>query len=312
MHQSFRLLVAAHDTMIGPAFVRACRDRPGVTLCEVAAPRPDFESRSDVAKLFAASRPDWVVVAAGASGGIGRNQREPATLMRNNLLALVHCLEAAREAGAARLLYLASSCVYPREAAQPMQANQLMTGPLEPTSEAFATARLAGLALCRAYRRQHGLRFVGAIPSDVYGPGDSFSTEDSHVVSGMIRRMHEARQSGAEVFEVWGSGNQRRDFLYVDDLAEACLVALDAYDGDQPINLGGGQDVAIRDLAEAVRDVVGYRGVLRFDSSRPDGAPRKTLDASVIFGLGFRPHVTLREGLTGTYRWYTESTSEAH
>ncbi|HEY3384853.1 MAG TPA: GDP-L-fucose synthase [Vicinamibacterales bacterium] len=301
-----RLLVAGQGTMIGRAVQRVCALRADVVLatCE---PEPDFEDRTAVDRWFRASNATWAIVAAGASGGISRNQREPADLMRNNLLAQTHCLEAASRSGVDRLLYLASSCVYPRETAQPMGPTQLMTGPLEPTSEAFATARLAGLAMCRAYRTQHGVRFVGAIPADIYGPGDDFSPEDSHVVSGMLRRMHEAKVAAEPMFRVWGSGNQRRDFLYVDDLAEACLLTLDRYDGEAPINLSAGQDVTIAELATTIRAVVGFEGRLEFDTSRPDGAPRKTLDGGAAARLGFVPRTTLRDGLERTYRHFLET-----
>jgi len=304
-----RIWIAGGRSLVGAALGRVLARAGGPTA--VTGPEPDLLDRRAVDRFVARTRPDFVVVAAGPSGGIGANQRRPASLMHDNLLVACHVLDAARRHGVRKLLYLGSSCAYPRDAAQPMAASSLLTGPLEPTSRPYAMAKLSGLVLCEAYRRQHGARFVAAIPADVYGPDDVFSVEDSHVVGALVRRMVEAERSGAPALELWGTGAARRDFVYADDVAEACLVVLAAYDGEEPINLGTGGDVAIRTLAETLREVTGFGGELRFDASRPDGAPRKGLDGAALAALGWRPRTSLRDGLEATVAAYRRRTDAA-
>jgi GDP-L-fucose synthase len=260
--------------------------------------------------FFATLRPEYVFVAAGLSGGIQANQARPAELMRDSLLAAAHVLHSAWRHGAARLLYLASSCSYPRLAPQPLREESLLTGPLEPTSQAYALARLAGLELCRAYRRQHGVPFLAAIPTNSFGPHDDFSPLGGHVIPALLRRMHEARQRGEPTFTVWGTGAARREFLFSRDLADACLFVLEHHDTDEPINLGGGTELSIAELASLVAEVVGYRGRLVFDPTRPDGAPRKVLEASKLQALGWRPGTELRTALVETYEWFLSHVAE--
>jgi GDP-L-fucose synthase len=254
--------------------------------------------------FIARVRPGAVVVASVRSGGIAANMRHPADFLQENLAADTSVIAAAHRHRVPKLLYLGSSCMYPRACAQPMRVEDLMTGPLEPTSEAYATAKLAGLALVRAHRRQHGDDFIAAIPADAFGPGDDFSDEGAHVVAALIRRFHEAKDRQAPTATVWGTGRARRDFLFVDDLADACLLLLDRYTGDAPINVGGGADVPIAELAGLIRDVVGYAGALVFDAAKPDGMPRKTLDTAPLAALGFTPATGLRAGLAATYAWF--------
>jgi GDP-L-fucose synthase len=298
-----RVFVAGSDTLLGAALL----DRLSDTDAElVGAPPivPDLADASQTEDFFAEARPEFVFVPAGKSGGIHANQAYPATLMRDNVLVAANVLHAACRFGVSRLLYLASSCCYPRLAPQPLGTESLWTGPLEPTNEAYATAKLAGLALCRAYREQHGVDFVSAIPANSFGPHDDFGPDDSHVIPGLIRRLHEAKRSGAPTFTVWGTGRARREFVYAPDLADACLVVLGHYPEGGPVNLGGGADLSIADVAYAIADVVGYRGRLCFDTSKPDGMPRKGLDSSPLRAMGWTPRTEFRDALARTYDWF--------
>jgi GDP-L-fucose synthase len=301
-----RIYVAGGGTPLGQALVRALGRRGYGGLVGVGD-EPDFADAGAVDAALGTLRPHYVFVAAGRAGGIGLNRREPATLMRDNLLVASHVLEGARRHHVEKLLYLASSCTYPRGCPQPMSEDALMTGPLEPTSAPYATAKLAGLALCAAYRRQHGSPFVAAIAGDSFGPGDDFDPEDSHVVAALMGKMHRARRAGAPAVEVWGTGAPRRDFIFVDDLAEACLCVMERYDDPTPINLGGGDELSIAELAGLIREVVGYSGEIRFDRTRPDGAPRKSLDGRRLAALGWRRRTSLREALALTYQWFLET-----
>jgi GDP-L-fucose synthase len=295
MDGSARVFVAGGDTLIGAALERAVAARGEALL--PAPPGLDLGRADQVQDFFQERRPTHVYLAAGRTGGIAANQRHPVVLMLDNLRVACNVLEASHRLGVTRLLNLGSSCSYPRDCAQPMAPEALMTGPLEPTNEAYATAKLSAMVLVRAYRQQFGAPFISAIPANAFGPGDDFSPEDSHVIAALIRRMAEAKAEGLPEVEIWGTGTPRREFIYADDLAEACLVAMDRYDGDLPINLGCGADLSIRELAEAVQAAVGYPGRLVFNPARPDGMPRKCLDASRILALGWRPAHPFREAL---------------
>jgi GDP-L-fucose synthase len=297
-----RLFVAGADTMIGAAIITALR-RDGFDVLDGAG-EVLLDQPGTVATFFERHRPQHVIVAAGRAAGITGNQRHPADLMYDNLLAATHVIHQAWKSGTQRLMYLASSCSYPRLAPQPMRPESLLTGSLEPTSRSYAIAKLAGIEMCAAYRRQHGIQFFAAIAADAFGPGDDFSPEDSHVVAGLMRRMHEAKHAGASSMDVWGSGQQRREFIYVDDLASACVFAMQRYCGDGPLNLGGGRDTSIAELAQAVKVVVGYEGTLRFDTSKPDGMPLKALDNSELAALGWKPSVPFLDALERTYQWF--------
>jgi GDP-L-fucose synthase len=232
-------------------------------------------------------------------------QRYPAELIYDNLVIATHVIHEAWSAGTRRLMYLASSCSYPKLAPQPMRVESLLTGAPEPTNRSYAVAKIAAIQMCEAYRQQYGVEFFAAIPADAFGPGDDFSPEDSHVVAGLMRRMHEAKLAGATAIDIWGSGNQRREFIYIDDLASATTFVLEEHDGST-INLGGGRDVSIRELAETIKEIVGFEGKLRFDTSRPDGMPFKALDASALMALGWRPQVAFEDALERTYRWFVQ------
>lgn len=303
MSERHRILVTGVDTMIGAAVAR--RVRADGTYQLVGDERqPDWSDAGAVDRFFADMRPDHVVVAAGRTAGIAGNQRHPADLMLDNLLVATHVVPSAWRHGAQKLLYLGSSCVYPRDAPQPFTSDVLWTGPLEPTSAPYATAKLAGMMLCDAYRQQHGARFMSAVVADVYGPGDDFSTDGSgHVVSALMARMHVARQTAARTLTIWGSGTPRREFLYVEDLADAVVFIMRHYEGPV-INIGTGETTSIRELAEMERDVVGFTGELLFDTARPDGAPLKGLDSAPLRALGWTPSWPLRTALASTYEWF--------
>jgi GDP-L-fucose synthase len=306
-----RVFVAGHGGMVGSAVVRALRRRGD---CEVlTAPRPgvDLRRQDQTEAWLAAARPDAVVLAAARVGGILANDARPAEFLYDNLAIASAVVEGARRAGVGRLLFLGSSCIYPREAAQPIREEALLSGPLEPTNQWYAVAKIAGLKLCEAYRRQHGLDCIAAMPCNLYGPGDRFDLDGGHVVPALMRRMHEAKLRGVPEVVVWGSGTPRREFLHVDDLARAALLLLERHDGAEPVNVGTGEDVTIAELAAGLRAAIGYDGRLAFDPSKPDGVPRKVLDTSRIRAFGWRPRIALTEGLAATYRWYAARAGRA-
>jgi GDP-L-fucose synthase len=267
----------------------------------------DLRDRRAVFDWFADARPDMVVLAAARVGGIKANATRPAEFLSDNLRIQVNVLDAALEQRVERLLFLGSSCIYPKFAEQPIREEALLTGPLEPTNDAYAIAKIAGILQVQAVRRQYGLPWISAMPTNLYGPGDNFHPAHSHVLPSLIRRFHEAKESGARRVVNWGSGSPRREFLHVDDLARACLHLLEHYDGDGPVNIGTGTDLTIRELAELVAEVVGYQGRVEWDPSQPDGTPRKLLDTSRLTALGWAPRIELREGLGQTYAWYMEN-----
>ncbi len=305
-----RIYVAGSDTPIGAALLREL-DRQGYDEI-VGRPgrEPDLTDAAQVEAFFARHSPRHVFVAAGRSGGIAANQKYPAELMLDNLLLGCHLIHAAHRHGVKKLLYLASSCSYPRQSPQPMREEYLLTGPLEPTNEAYAVAKIAGVKLCQAYRQQYGANFITGIPANAFGPGDDFDPENSHVIAALMRRMHEAKEAGSEAVEIWGTGSPRREFIFVDNLAEACLVAMDRYDSIEPINLGGGTDLSIKELAYLVQEVTGFEGQIRFDATKPDGMPVKLLDSSKLLGLGWQPRVSFADALRATYDWFVQTVAQ--
>jgi GDP-L-fucose synthase len=306
MPERSAVFVAGAATLIGGALSRTLQDR-GYRVCNSSVAEPTLTDPAAVDAFFAEHLPQQVVLAAGSSGGIEANRKYPADLMLDNLLVECNVISSAHRFGVDKLLYLASSCCYPRVCQQPMRVESLLAGRLEPTSEAYALAKLAGIKLCEAYRRQYNKKFVVGIPADIYGPGDSFDLEDAHVVPSLIRRMHEAKEQGAPSVTVWGSGTPRREFLFADDLASAGAFVLEHYDGDSVINMGAGEDLSIAELASTVRETVGYRGEVVFDRTRPDGMPLKALDSGELLSMGWRPSISITQGLQVTYKWYLEN-----
>jgi GDP-L-fucose synthase len=254
--------------------------------------------------FFATTRPEYVFLAAALVGGIHANNSQPADFIRDNLQVQTNVIDAAWKNGVKKLLFLGSSCIYPKLAPQPLREEYLLTGPLEPTNEWYAIAKLAGVKMCQAYRRQYGFNAISVLPTNLYGPGDKFDLETSHVVPALMRKFHEAKVSGADSVTVWGTGTPLREFLYVDDFADACLFLMDLYDGELPLNVGWGKDLTIDELARTIARIVGFQGELRFDSSRPDGTPRKVLDTSRLTGMGWEPRTDLQTGLAKTYLWF--------
>ncbi len=306
-----RVYVAGHTGLVGSAIVRALRARGHTDLVLRTSREADLRERAAVDGLFAAERPTVVIVAAAKVGGILANTERPAEFLYDNLLIASHVIDAAYRAGVRRLLFLGSSCIYPKFAEQPIREEALLEGALEPTNEWYAIAKIAGLKLCAAYRRQYGFDAISAMPTNLYGQGDNFDLHNSHVLPALIRKFHEAKRDGRRHVEVWGTGAPRREFLHADDLADACLFLLDRYDGELPINVGTGRDLTIGELAALVARVVGFAGEVVFDRSKPDGTPRKLLDVSRLHALGWESRVTLEEGIRATYRWYCDQLAES-
>jgi GDP-L-fucose synthase len=292
--------------MVGSALVRRLGREPGFELLLRDRSQLDLTSQPAVEAFLAAERPDVAVIAAAKVGGIHANSTYPAEFLHENLAIALGTIHGAWKAGVGRLLFLGSSCIYPKHAAQPMTEECLLTGPLEPTNEAYAVAKIAGLKLCQYYRKQHGVLFHSAMPTNLYGPGDNYHPKNSHVLPGLIRRFHDARQAGAAEVTAWGSGTPRREFLHVDDLADACAFLLGQDSPPDWINVGTGTDVTIRELTEVVAEATGYTGRITWDASMPDGTPRKLLDVSRLSALGWRAKIGLREGIASAYRSFLE------
>ncbi|HEX4568802.1 MAG TPA: GDP-L-fucose synthase [Dongiaceae bacterium] len=299
-----RIFVAGHRGMVGSAIVRRLAGE-GCEILTVGRGQVDLRRQQPAEDWIAAERPDAIIVAAATVGGILANASRPADFIYDNLAIETNLVHAAHEARVKKLLFLGSSCIYPKFATQPMAEDALLTGALEPTNEWYAIAKIAGIKLCQAYRKQHGADFISAMPTNLYGPGDNFDLASSHVVPALIRKIEEARLSGSPQVEIWGSGTPRREFLYVDDLADACVFLLKRYSGHDHINVGTGTDLTIRELAETIARVVGYRGGFTYDSSKPDGTPRKLLDISRLSALGWRASTSLEAGLKQSYDWFT-------
>jgi len=295
--------------MVGSALVRRL-EREECELLTTGPGRIDLRRQSEVEEWMQRCRPEAVFVAAATVGGILANDSRPAEFLYDNLLIASNVIETAYRTGVEKLLFLGSSCIYPRLAPQPMPEEALLTGPLEPTNEWYATAKIAGIKLTQAYRRQYGCDFISAMPTNLYGPGDNFDLLASHVIPALLRKAHEAKAGSARHLSVWGSGKPLREFLYVEDLADALVFLMQHYSAELHVNVGTGVDVTIRDLAELICDIVGFDGALEFDTSKPDGAPRKLLDVSRLVSLGWSPRTSLEEGLAATYAWYLDNAGE--
>lgn len=292
---------------MGSAIVRCLRASGYERLLVRNSAELDLRRQAAVESFFQAEVPEYVFLAAARVGGIHANNAYPADFLRDNLLIQANVIDAAYRSGARKLLFMGSSCIYPKHAPQPMPESCLLSGPLEPTNEWYAVAKIAGVKMCQAYRRQHGFNAIAVMPTNLYGPGDNFNLQNSHVLPALIRKLHEAKLRGDAQAEVWGTGNARREFLHVDDLADACLYLMRHYDVEDPINVGWGEDISIRELAELIREVVGFHGSLKFDATKPDGTPRKLLDVSRLAALGFRPRIRLAQGVEATYRWFLDA-----
>jgi GDP-L-fucose synthase len=309
--EASRIYVAGHRGLVGSAVVRALQQRGYANLVLRTHHELDLTKQDDVNRFFDAERPDAVIMAAARVGGIYTNNSRPAVFIRDNLLIQDNVIDAAHRAAVGKFVFLGSSCIYPKMAPQPIKEEYLLTGPLEPTNEWYAIAKIAGVKMCQAYRREFGFNAISLMPTNLYGPGDNFDLQKSHVLPALIRRFHEAKVRGDETVTVWGTGTPRREFLHVDDLADAVLYLLQSYDAEPIVNIGWGKDVTIRELAEIVMSVIGYSGRVIFDSSKPDGTPRKLLDVSRLTELGWQAKIPLKIGIQRTYAWFKEHSADA-
>ena len=299
-----RVWVAGHRGLVGSALMRRLEREPVGQIVTATSGEVDLRRQGEAERFVSDARPDVIFLAAGRVGGIEANRSAQGEFLYDNLMIGANVLEAARQAGVSKTVVLGSSCIYPRQAPQPITEEALLTGPLEPTNEGYAIAKIATLELAKMYRRQFGMNVVSLMPTNLYGPGDDFDPVRSHVLAALLRKIHEAKVSGSHAVEVWGTGAPRREFLYVDDLADAALFALRNYEGENHLNVGTGRDITIRELAELIAEIVGWQGELRFNADMPDGMPRKLLDVSRLAELGWTAGVDLRPGLERTHRWY--------
>ena len=306
MDKESPIFVAGHRGLVGSAICRKLESEGYRNVIVRTRQELDLRDGAAVERFFAAARPEYVFLAAAKVGGILANSTYPVEFLRDNLLIECAIMDAAYKHGVRKLEALGSSCIYPKLAPQPIREESLLTGPLEPTNEWYAVAKIAGIKLAQAYRQQYGFPAISLMPTNLYGPGDNFDLNSSHVLPALMRKFHEAAQRGHAEVVLWGTGAARREFLHVDDLADAAVFLMQEYDSGQIINVGSGEDLTILELARIIQEITGYRGALRFDDSKPDGTPRKLLDVSALSALGWKPKIPLREGIQKTYRWYLE------
>lgn len=306
MERDSRIYVAGHSGLVGAAVLRKLRESGYENIITRTRSELDLTRQADVEEFFKKEKPEYVFLAAARVGGIYANDTYPAEFIYENLAIQLNVINSAYLNRVRKLLFLGAGCAYPRECPQPMKEEYLMRGPLEPTNIAFGTAKIAGEIMCQSYDRQYGMDFIVAVPTNLYGPGDNFDPRDSHVIPALMRRFHEAKAQGLPSVTVWGTGSPRREFMYVDDCADACVFLMNNYDSPELINVGTGEDCTVRELAEIVKAVVGYEGKLKFDSSQPDGAPLKMLDSSKLHAKGWKHRTSLREGIEKTYKWFLE------
>jgi GDP-L-fucose synthase len=317
MDKNARIYVAGHRGLVGSAILRKLKGEGRTKLITRSHQELDLTRQSDVEEFFQREKPEYVFLAAARVGGILANNTYRADFIYQNLMIQSNLIHASYKIGVKKLLFLGSSCIYPRDCPQPMKEEYLLTGKLEPTNEPYAIAKIAGIKMIESYNRQFGTNYVSVMPTNAYGPGDNFDLATCHVFPALIRRFHEAKTSdkrGLKRHErgltIWGTGTARREFLHVDDLADACLFLMDHYEGSEVINIGVGRDISIRELAELIKEIVGFKGTIHYDRSKPDGMPRKLLDVSKLQALGWQPKISLREGIERTYRWYVENMSD--
>ena len=306
MHKDSKIFVAGHKGMVGSAIVRMLESQGYSNIITVDKRDIDLTSQAETNIFFNSNEPEYVFLAAAKVGGIHANRAYKASFIYNNLMIQSNVISAAWSSGVKKLLFLGSSCIYPKMCPQPIKEEYLLTGALEPTNDAYAIAKIAGIKMCQSYNEQHGTDFISAMPTKLYGPNDNYDLENSHVLPAMIRKFHEAKLSGKESVEIWGTGTPKREFLYVDDLAEACLFLMNEYSGSEIVNVGTGEDVTIAELAYGVSKVVGYEGRIEFNPEMPDGTPKKLLDVSKMKSLGWTAKTGLREGIEKTYREYAK------
>ncbi len=306
MNNNSKIFVAGHRGLVGSAIHRELEARGFSSILTRTHAELDLTSQAAVVEFLAQERPEYVFLAAARVGGINANNSRPAEFIRDNLLIQTNMIDAACAHGVKKLLFLGSSCIYPRMAPQPMTEECLLAGPLESTNEWYAVAKIAGIKMCQAYRRQYGFDAISLMPTNLYGPGDNFDLDSSHVLPALIRKFHEAKVNDDEAVEVWGTGTPKREFLHVDDLARACLLLMEKYSDEEIINVGSGQEVTIAELARLVAEIVGFEGKTVFNPDMPDGTPRKLLEISKLSRLGFQPEYSLKEGIQRTYSWFLE------
>lgn len=307
MKQDSKIYVAGHGGLVGSALVKKLESSGYSNVLTRASAKLDLRDRKAVSEFFSEEKPEYVFLAAAKVGGIHANDTYPAEFIFENLSIQLNVIDSAKAAGVRKLLFLGSSCIYPRNCEQPMREEHLLSGRLESTNEPYAVAKIAGIKMCEAYRRQYGCRFISVMPTNLFGPGDNFDLQNAHVIPALMRRFYEAKARGDSSVVVWGTGKPRREFLYVGDLADSLVFLMNGYDEPGPINVGCGEDVSIAELASVIGEVVGFTGDVNFDTTKPDGTPRKLLDVSRVFSLGWRPEVGLFEGLRRTYDWFEEN-----
>lgn len=301
MDKQAKIYVAGHTGMVGSAILRNLQSAGFSNLVYRRSAELDLRNQAEVSAFFEAEKPEYVFLAAARVGGIVANNVERADFIYENLMIECNVIHSAYKNGVKKLLFLGSSCIYPKMAPQPLKEEYLLTGELEPTNEPYAVAKIAGIKLCENYRRQYGCNFISAMPTNLYGPNDNYDLERSHVIPALLRKVHDAKENNQEYVEIWGTGSPKREFLHVDDLAAACVFLMETYSGEQMVNIGTGEDISIKDLAYLIKEVAGYEGELRFDTTKPDGTPRKLMDVSKLEGLGWKYSIGLKEGLTRTY-----------
>ena len=304
MDREQRIFVAGHQGLVGSALLRKLEQDDYTDLLTADRNELDLLNQSAVRAYFSSEQPEYVILAAAKVGGIHANNALPAEFIRENLVIQTNVIHTAWQSGVQKLCFLGSSCIYPKLANQPLKEEYLLTGPLEETNDAYAIAKIAGIKMCQAYRRQYGFDVISLMPTNLYGPGDNFHPENSHVLPALIRRIHEAKESNLDKVVIWGTGTPRREFLHVDDLADAVVFLMQGYSNEQLINVGVGEDVTILELAQLIADIVGFTGTIDLDPSRPDGTPQKLLDVSRLSALGWQPRIGLRDGIESTYRWF--------
>jgi GDP-L-fucose synthase len=307
MNKDAKIYVAGHRGLVGSAILRKLQADGYTNLVYKTSQELDLRDRNQVDRFFEEEKPEYVFLAAAKVGGIVANNEYPADFIRDNLMIQINVIDAAYRNGVKKLLFLGSTCIYPKFAPQPLKEEYLLTGELEPTNEPYAIAKIAGIKMCQSYNRQYGTKYISVMPTNLYGPNDNFDLHTSHVLPALIRKFHEAKENNAPYVEVWGTGTPRREFLYSDDLADACVFLMNNYEGNEIVNVGVGEDISIKELAEKIKSIVGYQGEIKFDTTKPDGTPRKLVDVSKINALGWKASISLDEGLQKAYQWFLDN-----